>query len=49
MSLQVTLRLKVMDSVCFKATIKNDSNSLSTVSRVFTETVEGFLLKSTHF
>jgi len=50
MSLQVTLKLKAGDSVCLKATIKSNSNHFSTVSYdVLSETVMGFLLKSTTF
>lgn len=51
MSLQVTLKLTVGDSVCFKAKIRdNISTKVLDRTRDFViETVKGFLLKQTMF
>jgi len=47
---QVTLQLKMSDSVCLKATNKNSSNNVATdPDYPFTETVMGYLLKPTLF
>jgi len=45
---QVTLKLKVGDTICLKATNKENRKYVSTIVEIFQESVTGYLLKTIH-